>query len=125
MEINDKDNYLLIYMNNKAKSIQQRKKQTQIANVKSTSISSLCKKDIDAKIDRLQVKISNIISLIDSLKKECVTAFNHGIKLKKESLHLNQTNTNINVTHYTNKNSFMCLNNSNKEQQLRCYVHNA
>ena len=138
-------------MNNKAKSIQKRKKQTQIANVKSTSISiipnkttlsvnnnnytnintnnehhhTLCnKKDNDAKIDRLQFKISNIISLIDSFKKEYITAFDNDIKSKKESLHLNQTNTNINTNHYVvNKNSFVCLNNNNnKERQLHC-VH--
>ena len=140
MEINDKENYFLIYMNNKAKSIQKRKKQTQIANVKSTSISIIPnkttlsvnnnnnneqqslsnKKDNDAKIDRLQVKISNIISLIDSFKKEYITAFDNDIKSKKESLHLNQTNTNINTNHYVNKNSFVCLNNNNKEHQLHC-----
>lgn len=140
MELNDKDNYFLIYMNNKAKSTQQRKKQAQIANVKSTSISiipnktalsinnneqkSLRKKDNDAKIDRLQVKISNIISLIDSFKKEYITAFDNDIKSKKESLHLNQTNTNANATHHANQNSFVCFHNSNKEQQLRCCGHN-
>ena len=136
-------------MNNKAKSIQKRKKQTQIANVKSTSISiipnkttlsvnnnnytntnnehhTFCnKKDNDAKIDRLQFKISNIISLIDSFKKEYITAFDNDIKSKKESLHLNQTNTNTNTNHYVvNKNSFVCLNNNNnKERQLHC-AHN-
>lgn len=136
-------------MNNKAKSIQKRKKQTQIANVKSTSISiipnkttlsvnnnnytntnnehhTLCnKKDNDAKIDRLQFKISNIISLIDSFKKEYITAFDNDIKSKKESLHLNQTNTNTNTNHYVvNKNSFVCLNNNNnKERQLHCVNH--
>jgi hypothetical protein len=108
MEFTERENYFTIYMRKKAKSLEKRKKQIQSSSQhkNSSSITNhpnkmnrsinikpsvYIQRDTNATIDMLQLKINNIISLIDNFKQEYITAFDNDIQSQIQHLKLNNT----------------------------------
>ena len=142
MELTERENYFTIYMRKKAKSLEKSKKQRQSSSQhkNSSSITNYPNKmnrsinikpsvylqrDTNATIDMLQLKINNIISLIDNFKQEYITAFDNDIQSQIQHLKLNNTafisqrkiinNSNIS---YSNIYSFSTnLNNKSESHQ--------